>query len=79
VIDLSIVPTSEQIIEEVEHLLHPNPSVLSVETAFDTKTSSRRKVCTLKALGDEQDDSVNLIKAVEECGKGGVLRLPDAN
>lgn len=79
VIDLSLLPSTEQIISGVDELLHPHREALGVEHTYDTKTSSYRKVCTLKALGNELDDADNLVKAAEECGNGGVLRLPDAN
>lgn len=38
-----------------------------------------RKVCELHAIGHERDDSVNFLKAVNECGKGGVIYMPDSN
>ena len=46
---------------------------------YDASTDRKRKLCVLHPLGDEQDDSHNLEKAVAECGHGGILRLPDAN
>ncbi|CAD6572553.1 MAG: hypothetical protein TREMPRED_000571, partial [Tremellales sp. Tagirdzhanova-0007] len=33
--------------------------------------------CTLHALGGTQDDSDNLVSAVNQCGKNGVITLPD--
>ncbi|CAD6587360.1 MAG: hypothetical protein TREMPRED_004728 [Tremellales sp. Tagirdzhanova-0007] len=39
--------------------------------------SSRIHKCTLRALGGDQDDSDNLVKAVEQCGTNGVITLPD--
>jgi len=38
-----------------------------------------RKVCELHALGHEKDDAPNFLKAVDECGKGGVIYMPDSN
>jgi hypothetical protein len=38
-----------------------------------------RKVCELHARGYEKDDSPNFLKAVDECGKGGVIYMPDSN
>ncbi|KAK8866057.1 hypothetical protein IAR55_001208 [Kwoniella newhampshirensis] len=79
VIDLSI-PSAGDLVTEIGSLLHPIPSVLSYQEDYlDPSTGYKRKLCTLHALGSEQDDADNFVKAVEKCGDGGIVRLPDAN
>ena len=74
----SFIPSAEHIITEVDHLLRWTPSVLTVDPAYyDALSGVKRKLCTLRSLGDGGDDTDNLVKAVEECGKGGIIRLPD--
>ena len=51
--------------------------VLQYELGRHQPQSSRVHKCTLRALGGDQDDSDNLVKAVEQCGTNGVIRLPD--
>ena len=46
---------------------------------LDPSTSSKRKLCVLHPRGDGQYDDDNFKKAHEECGNGGIIRLPDAN
>jgi len=78
----SIIPTPQDIFTSVDRVLHPQTGVelLEVEANYyDASTDRKRKLCVLHPLGDEQDDSHNLEKAVAECGHGGILRLPDAN
>jgi galacturan 1,4-alpha-galacturonidase len=78
----SFIPTAQDIISSVDRVLHPQTGVelLEVEADYyDVSTDKKRKLCVLHPLGDEQDDSYNLEKAVAECGNGGILRLPDAN
>jgi galacturan 1,4-alpha-galacturonidase len=54
---------------------------LEIDPSFyDASTRSHRKKCVLHPVkqGDGFDDE-NLLKAVEVCGNGGIIRLPDAN
>lgn len=78
----SIIPSPGEIFSSVHQVLHPTTgaSLLEVDADyFDVSTQRHRKLCVLHPLGDEQDDYDNLLKAVAECGKGGIIRLPDAN
>lgn len=78
----SFIPSPQDIITSVDRVLHPHSGVelLEIDSDYhDASTDRKRKRCTLHPLGDEQDDSDNLVKAVEECGKGGIIHLPDAN
>lgn len=78
----SIIPSPQDIFQSVDKVLHPQTGaqLLEVDTEyFDSSINLKRKRCTLHPLGDEKDDSDNLVKAVEECGKGGIIHLPDAN
>ena len=74
----SFIPSTAQIITEVDHLLNPLPSVLHVDpTYYDELSGIKRKLCTLTSLGEGRDDTDNFLEAVEKCGKGGIIRLPD--
>jgi len=78
----SFIPTPQDIFTSVDRALHPQTGVelLEVEADYyDVSADKKRKLCVLHPLGDEQDDSYNLEKAVAECGNGGILRLPDSN
>jgi hypothetical protein len=78
----SFIPTPQDVFTSVDRALHPHTGqeLLEVEADYyDASTDRKRKLCVLHPLGDEQDDSHNLEKAVAECGNGGILRLPDAN
>ncbi|ODN84612.1 hypothetical protein L202_00523 [Cryptococcus amylolentus CBS 6039] len=46
---------------------------------FDPSSARHRPLCILHALGDERDDADNFEKAVDKCGRGGIVKLPDAN
>lgn len=78
----SIIPTPQDVFTAVDKVLHPRTGANLLEVQadyYDASTNKKRKLCVLHPLGDEQDDSYNLEKAVAECGNGGILRLPDAN
>lgn len=78
----SFIPTPQDVFTSVDRVLHPHTGVQLLEVDadyYDVATDKKRKRCTLHPMGDEQDDSDNLVKAVEECGNGGILHLPDAN
>jgi hypothetical protein len=78
----SFIPTPQDVFSAVDQVLHPQTGVNLLEVQadyYDAAVSKKRKLCILHPLGDEQDDSYNLEKAVAECGNGGILRLPDAN
>ena len=51
--------------------------VLQYEFRHPEPQSTRVHHCTLRALGGDQDDSDNLVKAVGQCGTDGVITLPD--
>ncbi|WWC58634.1 uncharacterized protein I303_101178 [Kwoniella dejecticola CBS 10117] len=81
VIDLT-VPSAGELLSELDAVLHPQsePHLISYnENYLDPETQTNRKHCTLRARGDEKDDSDNLVTAVKKCGKGGIIKLPDAN
>lgn len=78
----SFIPSPQDVFTSVDRVLHPQTgaNLLEVHADYhDASTDKKRKLCVLHPLGDEQDDSHNLEKAVAECGNGGILRLPDAN
>lgn len=50
---------------------------LLLSPVFATGTSSRPKVCTVKANGDQQDDVPNILKAFHDCGNGGKIVFPE--
>lgn len=54
---------------------------LEIEHSFFDETSGKhRKRCVLHPVKEgEGFDDDNLMKAVEQCGNGGIIRLPDAN
>jgi hypothetical protein len=75
------LPSAQDVITEVDHLLHPNTlftSLTVTDSYLDPKTQTRKKLCVLKALGNGLCDADGLIKATEICGKGGIIELPDA-
>ncbi|ORY33759.1 putative polygalacturonase [Naematelia encephala] len=82
VIDLSLGST-EHVLNSVGHLHFGHPlsaSALEVtQYYYDPAAGYARKLCSLKSLGEGEDDTDNFLEAVKECGKGGVVRLPDAN
>ena len=66
--------------EVVDSSIHARVDALEFEESYlDPQTNSRRKLCTLHPLGEERDDSDNFVAAVDKCGEGGIIRLPDAN
>ena len=74
----SLIPSTAHILTEIDHLLNPLPSALRVDLAYhDELNGIKRKLCTLSSLGEGIDDTDNFLEAVEECGKGGIIRLPD--
>jgi galacturan 1,4-alpha-galacturonidase len=78
----AIIPSPAEIFSSVDRILHPDSgvSLLEIEPGYyDATTGRSRKLCILHPLGEERDDYDNLMKAVEECGNGGIIRLPDAN
>ena len=78
----SFIPSPQDVFESVDRVLHPQTGaqLLEIDTEFfDSSINKKRKRCTLHPLGDEKDDSDNLVKAVKECGHGGIIHLPDAN
>ena len=78
----SIIPSPQDIFQSVDKVLHPitGQQLLEVDAEYyDVSINKKRKRCVLHPLGDEQDDSDNLVKAVEECGKGGIIHLPASN
>lgn len=73
-----LIPSPDRLLNSVDHLLHPSPSVLSVDPAYvDGSSGVKRKLCTLQSLGDGGDDTDDFLSAVKECGHGGIIRLPD--
>lgn len=82
VIDLSI-PSAGDLLTELDRFLHPTPShpeLLEVhEDYLDAHTGKKRKLCVLHPRGEGKHDDQNFKAAVHECGKGGIVRLPDAN
>jgi hypothetical protein len=70
----SWIPSAGQVIQEVDQLIHghADSDLLSVEYG---SFSGKSKKCTLKSGG--KDDTDNFVQAVKDCGKGGVLHLPD--
>lgn len=55
-----------------------NPFLEVQHSFYDATSGKHRKRCILHPVQEGFDDD-NLMKAVEECGKGGIIRLPDAN
>lgn len=49
------------------------------DSHYDEKTSRHRKLCVLHPRGDGLLDDEPFRAAFDKCGKGGVIRLPDAN
>ncbi|RSH80073.1 hypothetical protein EHS25_007342 [Saitozyma podzolica] len=82
VIDPSI-PSAGDLFAGIDHFLHHTPShpqLLEVHNDyFDITTGKKRKLCVLHPRGDGKHDDQNFKAAVHECGKGGIIRLPDAN
>jgi len=83
----SWIPSAGELIQDVDQYLHSstpsssNPdltladsSLLSVERG---SFGGKGKKCTLRSGGDGADDTENFLKTVKECGKGGILHLPD--
>ena len=61
--------------------MHLFPTVLtfaSLATASVEVISSRdRPTCTVKALGDEQNDVPNILDAFDKCGHSGNIVFPE--
>ena len=76
---------ASEIIHEVDGFLHPDPQDQSpspyIEVYadhYDVKTDRQGKLCVLHPVEEGFDDE-NFKKAVDICGDGGIVRLPDAN
>lgn len=70
----SWIPSPGQVIQEVDQFIHAqaDSELLSVEYG---SFNGKGKKCTLKSGGE--DDTDNFLQAVKDCGKGGILHLPD--
>jgi hypothetical protein len=67
------------IIHSIDHTIHPDSSYLEVyHDHHDLKTDRKGKLCVLHPVEEGFDDE-NFKKAVDICGDGGIVRLPDAN
>jgi hypothetical protein len=76
----SIIPTTQEIIDTASSFLHPSSPLLEIHSNhYDEFSGKYRKLCVLHAKGGEEFDDDNFMKAHEECGIGGIIRLPDAN
>ena len=71
---------ASDILHEVDGLLHTDhsPFIEVYADHYDLKTDRRGKLCVLHPVEEGFDDE-NFKKAVEICGDGGIVRLPDAN
>lgn len=49
------------------------------EDHFDTENQRQRRLCVLHPRGGDNLDDDNFKRAFDECGRGGIIRLPDAN
>ena len=66
--------------EATDSFIRPRASLLEYEDNYlDPQTNLRRRLCTLHPRGRERDDSDNFVAAVNRCGQGGIIRLPDSN
>jgi len=76
----SIIPTPQDVLQAADHFLHPSSPLLEIHSNHcDELSGKHRKLCVLSAKGDGEFDDDNFLKAHEECGKGGIIRLPDSN
>lgn len=71
---------ASDVLHEVDALLQPNdPKYIEVYADHrDIKTNRKGKLCVLHPVEEGFDDD-NFKKAVDICGDGGIIRLPDAN
>ena len=71
---------ASDILHSVDSLLHPDhsPFIEVYADHHDLKHDKRGKLCVLHPV-DEGFDDENFKKAVDICGNGGIVRLPDAN
>lgn len=70
----SWIPSPGEIFQEVSELVSSDHvDVLSV--SYTIKDGHKVKDCTLKSTGG--DDTDNFVKAVETCGKRGIINLVD--
>lgn len=75
---------ASEIIHDVDGLLHPDhdqsisPYIEVYADHYDLKTDRQGKLCVLHPVEEGFDDD-NFKKAVDICGNGGIVRLPDAN
>jgi hypothetical protein len=69
-----------QIFHEIDSIFHPNhsPYLEVYADHYDLKTDKKGRLCVLHPVESGFDDE-NFKKAVEICGNGGIVRLPDAN
>ena len=83
----SWIPTAGELIQDVDQYIHgstrssSNPDLTLADSSLLTVARGsfrgKSKKCTLKSGGEGADDTENFVKTVEQCGKGGVLHLPD--
>ena len=70
---------AHDIIHSVGHILHPDSPYLEVHhDHYDLKTDRKGKLCVVHPVKEGFDDE-NFKKAVDICGDGGIVRLPDSN
>jgi len=69
-----------KVIHEIDTILHPNhsPYLEVYADHYDLKTDKKGRLCVLHPVEEGFDDE-NFKKAVDICGNGGIVRLPDAN
>ncbi|KAL7419435.1 hypothetical protein Q5752_006273 [Cryptotrichosporon argae] len=70
------IPGAHDVLEAVEHFLHPESTELLIVSHEYDAAGRRKKLCVLKA--SDGDDTDNVVDAVEKCGTDGIVRLPDA-
>jgi len=70
---------THDIIHSIDRIIHPDSPYLEIHhDHYDLKTDRLGKLCVLHPVEEGFDDE-NFKKAVEMCGNGGIVRLPDAN
>ncbi|ADV21054.1 polygalacturonase, putative [Cryptococcus gattii WM276] len=71
---------SQKIISEIDNIWPYRHEVFEFHPEHkDLSSGLVRPLCVLHSLGEGADDSYNFEKAVHQCGRGGIVRLPDAN
>lgn len=71
----SWIPSAGEVFQEASQLISAEESTDLLSVSYIVQDGLKKKDCTLRSTGG--DDTDNFVLAVDTCGKGGIINLPD--